>query len=105
APEVGQRVLHLGLVEERAAATDAVGDARGAEGLLEQDRLRVGAREHRELRPRAPGTVTVAERAGDGSRLVDVGGVAGDGGDRTVAAVGTERPGVTVAGTEHGVGD
>ena len=72
--ELVERDLHLGAVEEAAAAAHAERDPGAGEGLLEQRRLRVDAVEHRHARPRQVRALGVAQRAGDAARF-GLGGV------------------------------
>src|SRR5947208_1674175 len=79
-PEIRERVLDLGALEEPQPAVDPVRDARRQERLLEHPRLRVGAVEDRDLAPRAPACHVLADAVGHELRLVPLveGGVEAD---------------------------
>src|SRR5205085_341693 len=79
-PEIRERVLDLGALEEPQPAVDPVRDARRQERLLEHPRLRVGAVEDRDLAPRAPARDVLADAVGHELRLVPLveGGVEAD---------------------------
>ena len=100
AAQLDERLADLGLVEERAASLDPVGDLRGAQRLFEDHQLGVGAREHGLVGPRDAAGVAAAHGAGDGLGLVAVGRVTGHRRRHPGGPVGAQ-PRVVA---EHGVG-